>query len=512
MARKPAGVPSVPIDGVFAPKTKPKDDRIWQEVLRDTGNEWSDYLLGPHKQSVVDLLSFLPSQSIVDAIGGSGEVSSGVKNQNPWEAGMGLIDMLTAGLPGPNVSDVAPAALLAGILPKKSTAKEFDLIHGSYNDILPEPNAPHGKFNLKYALTGEKTNYEGKGIYGTDPKAVPVAEHYTTLGPDEAQFKITDPSGAKYPTTIAKMKEEVKSKEGLAGANTADKMFALDNLEKMLHFRSKPGVQVELGPLVNEILQAFPEEGDDFANTLNYFKNQKGLVQEPGGWIYDFKVHDSPENFINMHLPIQYQDDKIIKAVDEWIKHMPISNDQLYDYIFVDGKRTEQAVRDKLRRDLIDDEYRIPKKIMSELLQNEYINEHMDIIKDQGILGQKWFANFGPGRASRDKVRTLFENLAVVDNSEVPGFPGHTRDTILKDIKDLEDQMNNMPLTDNAVPKLLEIQNKINELNNRLENAMSPDDIQETLGRIYKNPGLKYNYTINNTDKTTITGRKFIPK
>lgn len=118
MAKKP----SVPIDGTFEPA--PKDNRIWQEKLRDGGNDWINYLLGPHAQMAADAASFLPSQSIVDLLSGSSEVSKGVVNKNPWESGMGLVNMLTSGAPGPNIT---PAMILTLAKAKVSPGKIADL-------------------------------------------------------------------------------------------------------------------------------------------------------------------------------------------------------------------------------------------------------------------------------------------------------------------------------------------------------------------------------------------------
>jgi hypothetical protein len=45
-------------EGLRKPKAIPQDDRIWQEKVRDFGNEWSNYLFGPHLPFVGGLLEF----------------------------------------------------------------------------------------------------------------------------------------------------------------------------------------------------------------------------------------------------------------------------------------------------------------------------------------------------------------------------------------------------------------------------------------------------------------------
>lgn len=521
--------PSVPIDGVFAPKKKPKDDRIWQEKVRDFGNEWADYFLGPHRQSVEGLASLLPAQAIPDALQGSGEVSSGVKNQNPWEAGMGLIDMLTAGLPGP---DISQAALLTGFLPKRSKATEFDLIHGTRHDFAPTPNNELGEFDLSKVLSGEGTNYEGKGIYATDTKAEGLAKSYAHTNIDYTpRISI---GGVNLNEKIKKLDDEILSvNELLSDVDFVNhdpihytqlqnrREHLVDTENTLSHF---------VRDLVNKqaAINRDPSKVKDILGSwLDYgkVKNNKDLtelltslsgpvdIREPGGFIYDFKVHDSPDNFINMHLPLQYQDDKIIKGVDEWFKNMPVSEKQLRDFMPIDGIKTPQKYRDYQRKKFIDDEYKIPKEDMSRILQNEFLNEHMDILKDQGILGQKWFGRHGPGSQYRDDVHQLFQDLAAIDNATSEGTDGisMTRDVLMNKINQLELKIETMPLTDKNMDKIMGMQSTVNELNMRLMNMVGPDDIAEKLYKRYNDPNLAYNYTINDPKKTTITGKKFKP-
>lgn len=414
------------------------------------------------------------------------------------------------------------AGLLGGFLPGRSKLKEFPLIHGTRHEFKPEGNEKFGRFNLKYALTGEGTNYEGKGIYATEPKAQGLATSY-------AHYNIDDTAAIEIDNKNSlDILKELKDKEGTAGANTADKVYALDQLEK-LAFNNNSSKITFTDDIIDNIIEqmstpdsktgllwAPPENVIEF---LNSFRNKEAIVKEPGGYIYDFMVHDSPDNFINMHLPLQYQDDKIIKAVDEWFKNMPIGNklaDEISMATWLRKNRsfTRDDATEYLRRKFIDDEYKIPKEDMSRILQNEFLNEHMDILKDQGVLGQKWFGRHAQGGRYRRDVEQLFTDLAVIDNATTEGVDGLdlTRDELAKKIYDLETKIETLPLTDKNIDKIMGMQSTVNELNMRLMNMQGPDDIAEKLWKIYNDPNLAYNYTINNTDKTTITNRRFVPK
>jgi hypothetical protein len=498
MAKAAHPVPFV--EGYVPGTPKPKKAaKTWVDEL----NELGTFLLGQHQEPLLDALTFAsdftPAAGLRDTMDASKTVSEGVMNLNPWETGIGL------------------AGILTGFLPGKTPTKEFDLIHGSKHDFKPEGNEIHGKFDLGKVLTGEGTNYEGKGIYATEPKATGVAKSYAHMGSDvDPTIKIGD----KDTFEILK---ELKENEGLAGANTADKLDALQQLEKMIFANNPVSKPASADNYIDDILEYMsfpdPESGkliappENVIDFLNNFRGKETTMTPPGGFIYDFKVHDSPDNFINMHLPIPYQDDKIIAGVDEWLKNMPISEPMRDRVAFSYGNKragVDNDVRDYYR-EIFMDPYRIPKEPMSKLLANEYINEHMDIIKDQGILGTKWFSRHMDGARHRENVKEIFKGVADIDSMPT-GTPEVNRYGLEEQIKNLTEQFENMPITDTSFDKLLNLQTKINMLNKKLADMDSPDDLVEQLWKIYNDPHLAYNYTINDPSKTTIVNKKFVPK
>jgi hypothetical protein len=62
-------------EGLRQPKPAPVDDRIWQEKVRDTGNEWANYLFGPHLPAVGGLLEFSDAADVQDAAANNQEFS-----------------------------------------------------------------------------------------------------------------------------------------------------------------------------------------------------------------------------------------------------------------------------------------------------------------------------------------------------------------------------------------------------------------------------------------------------
>lgn len=54
-------------EGLRTPKPAPVDNRIWQEKVRDFGNEWSNYLFGPHLPTVGGILEFNDAADVIDA-------------------------------------------------------------------------------------------------------------------------------------------------------------------------------------------------------------------------------------------------------------------------------------------------------------------------------------------------------------------------------------------------------------------------------------------------------------
>lgn len=417
-------------------------------------------------------------------------------------------------------------AILSGILPAKSPLKEFDLIHGSGADFKPVDNHPFGKFDLSKKLTGEGTNYEGAGIYATDPKATAIAQSYAHYGVDSADPKIMigDQSSLALHQQI---KKEMQLANPYQKNILKGKLEGLNLLENQI-FTNNPAVN-EAYPIdkyiddiiaSNKMYNVNPDGTETEADIspamvefLNSFKGKKGTLKEPGGFIYDFTVHDSPDNFVNMHLPIKYQDDKIISAVDNWLKTMPVAEDMRYDYAW-NGKgvnsNSDERVRDFYRRKFIDDEYMIPKEKMSKLLANSYANEHMEILKDQGVLGTKWFSRHGQGSRYRDQVKDLFRDLERIDNKSSGTDEGRRVDIEYR-INELENKLMNLPITDQNFDKLASMQTEINKLTKILMDMDGPDDIQTKLWKIYNAPDLGYNYTINDPDKTTIFDKRWIP-
>lgn len=111
-------------EGLRQPKRKPVDDRIWSERVRDTGNEWANYLLGPHLPAVEGLLGFSDAADLQDAADNNMELYRALSEGRwgdaayaaPWSAmssAMAVIPGVSAG-PLDNVArratDVAPSA------------------------------------------------------------------------------------------------------------------------------------------------------------------------------------------------------------------------------------------------------------------------------------------------------------------------------------------------------------------------------------------------------------------
>ena len=131
--RKPPGLlepgqPRVPVSGVFAGYgPQQPDGRIWQEKVRDTGNEWADYTLGPSRDSIEGLLSFSDAADMQDAATNNQELSSALwqgrwgdaARAAPW-AGLSSAMAVLPGSLGPldntvrRATDVAPSAPAMG--------------------------------------------------------------------------------------------------------------------------------------------------------------------------------------------------------------------------------------------------------------------------------------------------------------------------------------------------------------------------------------------------------------
>ena len=111
-------------EGLRKPKQKPADDRIWQERVRDTGNEWANYLVGPHMPAVEGLLQFSDAADLQDAADNNSELYNAVSEGRwgdaayaaPW-AGVSSLAAVIPGIsagPFDNIArrgpDVAPSA------------------------------------------------------------------------------------------------------------------------------------------------------------------------------------------------------------------------------------------------------------------------------------------------------------------------------------------------------------------------------------------------------------------
>lgn len=73
-------------EGLRTKKKVPADTRIWQERVRDTGNEWADYILGPSRDSIEGLLSFSDAADLQDAADNNRALSDAVQGGNWWDA------------------------------------------------------------------------------------------------------------------------------------------------------------------------------------------------------------------------------------------------------------------------------------------------------------------------------------------------------------------------------------------------------------------------------------------
>ena len=91
-------------EGLRNHKRKPADDRIWQERVRDTGNEWANYFLGPHLPAVEGLLGFSDAADLQDAADNNSElynaVSEGRWGDAAYAAPWAGVSSLAAVIPG----------------------------------------------------------------------------------------------------------------------------------------------------------------------------------------------------------------------------------------------------------------------------------------------------------------------------------------------------------------------------------------------------------------------------
>jgi len=498
---KPGSLP--PTIAGLTPEPKTKKTKTWTEELNDFGR----FLLGPHGDALFQAgelaAQFTPGAEIQDVLESSGQLSKGVTNLNPWEAGMGLAGLIAAFVPGP------------------SGKLEFPIKHGSQHKLAPEGNEIYGKFDLSKALSGEGTNYEGAGIYGVDPVGTEVAQYYADMGSPEAIAKV---GGVDLADEFAKLSKEYNTAsqwlEPEDVKQLREKFESVEDLQEQFAKQSlayqglNPGSDVielpdsEVAKLIDEVIQnksvdtLFMETDDgveavkgmdeELLSFLNSFKGKAATIQQPGGYIYDAIVHSKPEDFLNMHMPLAYQDDKVISAVDEWLKRAPKS--QFDDY-------------DKVRKKVIEDKYHVPIKDLRPILGDQYATEHATILSDLGLSGQKWFSSYGDGRQRRRDSFDLFERL-----SGNKTLQQRTED-LQKEITKLDKLVNETPLDNDNIQMITEAFNKKAILENQLQaiGGNKFKDVEASLYNLYNRDPV-YNYVINDPQRITITGRKFVPK
>jgi hypothetical protein len=203
-------------------------------------------------------------------------------------------------------------------------------------------------------------------------------------------------------------------------------------------------------------------------------------------------------------MPIAYQDDKVIAAVDEWLKRMPV--DPMMTDAF-EYKGGEQKFRDTMRKMLIDDKYKVPYKELVPILGDQNAQEHAAILRDLGLPGQKWFSSYADGRQRRRDSYSLFERL-----SGNKTMSQRTED-LQKEIAKLDKLVNETPLDNENVQAITQAFNQKAVLENQLE-ALGGNkfkDVEASLFNLYNRDPV-YNYVVNDPQRLTITGRQFKPK
>jgi len=429
--------------------------------------------------------------------------------ESKW--GHAFLDTVLADLPGGKsiagaaASAIAPKAMsfLASIapafIPKRSALSEFEALHGSSHDFPAIGNHPYGQFDPSKALSGEGTNYEGAGTYLTDKVAEPIATSYAHMGAYDPIPKIGN-------TTFDEIKKKFKEFEGMAGANTADKLFALDEIANAVG--NKAQTLPNLNGIIDFITKSLPNEGADFYKTLHSLKDKPFSLTPPGGNIYDVLVHDNPDNFINMHMPLVHQDPKIQQGVQEWITHMPLSKHQNWLDIPFNNFSYKGNPRSALMRNL-EDPHTVPYKIMTPVLGNEHSVEQANILKDF-VPGQKWFSRHDNGSQRRAEIHQMFADLADAKHYANNTGDG-TRAKLEYDLSKLQEQHDNLPFIKENEATFAKLNTQINRLNWKLSQLPTTDDIEARLWATYHNA--PYNYVVNDPQNlTTITGKRFKPK
>jgi hypothetical protein len=158
-------------EGLRKPKQKPADDRIWQERVRDTGNEWANYLLGPHMPAVEGLLQFSDAADLQDAADNNSELYNAVSEGRWGDAAYAA--------PWAGVSSLA--AVIPGI-----SAGPFDNIARRGADVAPSaPIGNNGGPSMDALASVDM-------LAGNDPRYRGAAPNRTTEYPRYIPAKVPD--------------------------------------------------------------------------------------------------------------------------------------------------------------------------------------------------------------------------------------------------------------------------------------------------------------------------------
>lgn len=158
-------------EGLRKPKQKPADDRIWQERVRDTGNEWANYLLGPHMPAVEGLLQFSDAADLQDAADNNSELYNAASEGRWGDAAYAA--------PWAGVSSLA--AVIPGI-----SAGPFDNIARRGPDVAPSAPLGHNGGPSMDALASVDLPA------GSDPRYLGAAPNRTTEYPRYIPAKVPD--------------------------------------------------------------------------------------------------------------------------------------------------------------------------------------------------------------------------------------------------------------------------------------------------------------------------------
>jgi hypothetical protein len=166
-----------------------------------------------------------------------------------------------------------------------------------------------------------------------------------------------------------------------------------------------------------------------------------------------------------------------------------------------------QGYRDFMRKKFIDDKYKVPYKDLVPILGDQYAPEHAAILKDLRLPGQKWFSSYEDGRQRRRASYDLFERLSGTKtlNERVSKMQAEI-DKLDKLVNETPLTTENMDTISNAFKDKMVLENTLQTISgNKFK------DVEAELYNLYnRNP--VYNYVVNDPQRLTITGRKFVPK